>query len=192
VDWMEQSLEMMKSWTETQKAMWQGWLDASAGLGKTGENPLTGWMARWQEAAQKSMDVWEELTRKVVENEGKWAGSDAGSGFWPGREEELRKIAASWTEQTLAVMKSWTEAQRKLWASWFGAAATMAQSSQEPGSEWYKGWQDAAKRSMDAWDELTRKTMETQAEWFKDWLKPQPGEDAGAKKPASKKSPAQE
>ena len=84
MDWMEQSVEMMKSWTDMQKRMWQGWLDASAGLGKADDNPLGEWVARWQETAQKSMDVWEELTRKFVENEGKWAGSDATAGYWPG------------------------------------------------------------------------------------------------------------
>jgi len=186
MDWMEQSLEMMKSWTDMQKRMWQGWLDASAGLGKTEDNPLSEWVARWQETAQKSMDTWEELTRTFVENEGKWAGSDAAAGYWPGKEDEIKKMTASWTEQTLAVMKAWTEAQRKLWDSWFAAAADMAKSAKGPGGDWYEGWQDAAKRSMDAWDELSRKTMETQADWFKGWQ--QPAADAGKKSDSGKKT----
>jgi len=74
MEWMEQSLEMMKSWTDMQKRMSQGWLDAAAGLGKAEDNPLAEWVARWQETAQKSMDAWEELTRKFAENEGQVGG----------------------------------------------------------------------------------------------------------------------
>lgn len=186
MEWMEQSAEMMKSWTDMQKHMWQGWLDASAGLGKTEDNPLAEWVARWQETAKKSMDTWEELTRTFVESEATWAGGDAAASCFPGKEDEIKKMTASWAEQTLAVMKSWTEAQRKLWDSWFAAAADMAKSAKGPGADWSQGWQDAAKSSMDAWEDLSRRTMDTQADWFKGWQ--QTAADGG-KKAASGKKP---
>jgi hypothetical protein len=171
MDWMEQSVEMMKSWTDMQKKMWEGWLDASSGLGKPEENPLGEWIARWRETSDKSLEAWQDLVRKTVQTQGKWAGSDAAAGYWPGKEQDVKKMAESWTEQTLAVMKAWTVAQKKLWDDWFTAASNIAKSGKAPNDEWYERWQDAARTSMDAWDKLTRKTLETQSEWFKGWTK---------------------
>ena len=101
MEWMEQSLEMMKSWTDMQKRLSQGWLDAAAGLGKAEGNPLAEWVARWQEAAQKAMDAWEELTRKFAENEGKWAGSEA----WEELMRKTMKTQEDWFQGWLKTAK---------------------------------------------------------------------------------------
>ncbi|HJW76250.1 MAG TPA: hypothetical protein VJ787_11395 [Thermoleophilia bacterium] len=171
MDWMQQSVEMMKSWNDMQKKMWESWLDSASGLGKTEENPLGEWIARWRETSEKSLEAWQDLVRKMVESQGKWAGSESVAGVWPGKEQDVKKMAESWTEQTLAVMKSWTVAQKQLWDDWFAAATNMAKSAKAPNDDWYERWQDAARTSMDAWDKLTRKTLETQSEWFKGWMK---------------------
>jgi hypothetical protein len=101
MEWMEQSLEMMKSWTDMQKRMSKEWLDAAAGLGKAEGNPLAEWVARWQEAAQKSMDAWEELTRKFAENEGKWAGNEA----WEELMRKTMKTQEDWFQGWLKTTK---------------------------------------------------------------------------------------
>ena len=101
MEWMQQSLEMMKSWTDMQKRMSTEWLDAAAGLGKAEGNPLAEWVARWQEAAQKSMDAWEELTRKFAENEGKWAGNEA----WEELMRKTMKTQEDWFQGWLKTAK---------------------------------------------------------------------------------------
>lgn len=180
MDWIQQSVETMKSWSDMQKKMWEGWLDSSAGFGKADENPLGEWISRWSETSQKSVEAWEDLARKMVEMQGKVAGSDAVAGYWPGKEQDVKKMAESWTEQTLVIMKAWTAAQKKLWDDWFATASRIAESAQAPTDDWYAKWQDAARTSMDAWDTLTRTTLETQSDWFKGWLKTT-GEATGAR-----------
>lgn len=182
MDWMEQSLEMMKAWSEMQKKMWDGWMDAAAGFGTTEKKPLEDWVARWQEAMSQSMDVWEDLVRTVADAQSKWASSEAAAAFWPGREEDVKKMMKVWVDQTAAMLKTWTEAQRTLWDNWFGVATTVAKSTQGPTSDWFERWQTMTRRSMEAWEELSKKTMETQADWMKAWATPtgQAGKTTGA------------
>lgn len=167
MDWMKQSQEMMESWVDAQKKMWEDWAAAAPGFGKVEGNPLGDWVARWQETMQQSMDVWDDLASKAGGPGGAWASA----GDWPGSEEDAKKMAQIWMDQTTAVMKSWAEAQRALWDAWFEVANKTARSAQSPGSEWYDSWQAAARKSMDAWEDLSRKTMETQADWMKNSTK---------------------
>jgi len=187
MDWAEQSLEMMKSWTEMQQKLWQGWLDAASTVGKTETNPLADWIAQWQETSTKSIKAWEDLTAKMVETQAHWFASDALKGEWLGRDDDLRKMADAWSEQTLAVMKAWTAAQQQLWDQWFSAAAGMARSSLDPGNNWYEQWRAAAKASMSAWEDLNAKTAAMQTDWFKGWepaaTSPQPGATASGPGP---------
>lgn len=172
MDWMQQSTEMMKTWSDMQKKMWESWLDAATGLGDREQNPLGDWIERWREISEKSLAALDDLTRKMVEMQGKMAASETVTGLWPGKEEDVKKAAQSWTEQTLAVMKAWTTAQNKLWADWFSAATSIAGSVKTPNDDWFDQWQKAARTSMEAWDKLTRDTMATQADWFGGWLNP--------------------
>lgn len=165
MDWMEQSLEMMKSWTETQRKMWEGWMSTAGELGGQ-QNPMTDWMTQWQKTAEQSLNAWEDLGRKMVEQQGQYASSEAGRAGWPGADsEEMKRMTESWTEQTLAMMKAWTDAQRKLWNDWFGAVSDAAK-TQGVGGDWFKRWEESARASMDAWEELSRKTAETQVSWM--------------------------
>lgn len=188
MDWMQQSLDMMKSWSDMQKKMWEGWVDAASGLGQAQGNPMDEWVGRWQETVQKSMDVWEDLARSMVETETTWAGSQAAAGVWPGREDDVRKMSKVWAEQTTNLMTAWAEAQRALWNAWFNVASSMAKAGQGPGTESFDQWQEAARTSMDHWEELSRKAMESQAEWLRSWLKTTEKAAAGAQ-PEQEKQP---
>lgn len=169
MDWMQQSLDMMRSWSDMQKKMWQDWADAAAGLSKTAENPMGDWIGRWQDMMRQSMAVWEDFTRKMTEAQSSWAGS---APAWPGREEDVKKMMQVWSDQTAAMMKSWTEAQKTLWDNWFAMAGEMAKAAQGSASaDWFSGWQKAAQESMDAWEKLSRQTMDAQADWLKTWTK---------------------
>jgi hypothetical protein len=169
MNWMEQSLEMMKSWSDMQKKMWDGWMAAATDLGTAKDNPMDEWTARWQDTMKKSMDVWEDLVRTVVDAESKWTTSEAASSFWPGREDDVKKMMKVWADQTSAMMKSWTDAQRTLWDSWYGMASSAAKSAQSPANEWFERWQTTTRDSMKAWEDLSRTTMEKQADWLKTW-----------------------
>lgn len=180
VDYMEQSLEMMKGWTESQRKMWEGWMSTTADLGAQ-QNPMSDWMAKWQETSQQSLAAWEDLVRKTVEGQGKYASSDAFAKAWPGAEEDVKRMAQTWTEQTLSMMTAWTDAQRKLWDDWFSAATQAAKAPGTAGpGDWFARWQESAKASVAAWEELSRKTMETQASWQKAAGKPAGSDTAAA------------
>ena len=92
---------------------------------------------------KQSMDVWDDLASEA----GGPGGASASAGAWPGNEEDAKKMAQVWMEQTTTVMKSWAEAQRTLWDAWFEVANKAARIAPSPGSEWYDSWQAAARRT---------------------------------------------
>ena len=60
-----------------------------------------------------------------------------------------------WTKQTEDMFKTWTEAQKKMWDEWLRA---MQGFSRPQASE-------AWGKSVEAWEESVKKTLDAQNEW---------------------------
>jgi hypothetical protein len=83
---------------------------------------------------------------------------------------------AAWSDQVQGMMNSWTEAQRKFYEGWMDAAsksseqATAQMKNMESGSwqDWFTRWQESSQQSMDAWQALAKKSLDTQLGWSKD------------------------
>jgi len=57
MNWTEQAETMMKTWTEAQKKIWEGWFDvAQSGAGRTGGYPNM--MDQWRWFAEQGMQSW--------------------------------------------------------------------------------------------------------------------------------------
>ena len=60
MNWNEQAQQMVKSWTETQKKLWEGWTDAATQHGASGTPAglWTDWISQWQKMAQQTLGTW--------------------------------------------------------------------------------------------------------------------------------------
>jgi hypothetical protein len=60
MNWTEQTQEMMRSWTETQKRLWEGWVDAGtkAAAPTTGSGAWGDWFSQWQQMARRNLEAW--------------------------------------------------------------------------------------------------------------------------------------
>jgi class III poly(R)-hydroxyalkanoic acid synthase PhaE subunit len=60
MNWNEQAQLMAKSWTEIQKKLWEGWIDAGAQHGASGASAgvWTDWITQWQKMAQQALEAW--------------------------------------------------------------------------------------------------------------------------------------
>jgi hypothetical protein len=64
-----------------------------------------------------------------------------------------------WTQQTEAMFKAWTDAQRKIWEKW---PLGMQGAAKSPSDQVWE-------KSMQAWEESVKKTLEAQAELTQLW-----------------------
>lgn len=60
MQWREQSEQMMRVWTEAQRRVWEGWMDAAR---KASPAAMPGadwkdWTAQWQETAKNALESW--------------------------------------------------------------------------------------------------------------------------------------
>ncbi len=66
---------------------------------------------------------------------------------------------AEWAKQAEAMFKAWADAQRQMWEKWLSGGQGPAKSPSD------QLWE----KSMQAWEESVKKTLETQAEMAKLW-----------------------
>ncbi|HZJ02076.1 MAG TPA: hypothetical protein VFE20_00100 [Thermoleophilia bacterium] len=177
--WTEETLEIMQSWADTQQKLWDSWFEAAGQTGQGEAFAGRDWFAQWQNATRKSLETWEELARQTMESQMGWAGNEQFSKMMESDSEEARKLHETWMDQTSTILTSFSEAQKKVWEAWIETATSMA-GSETKSTEWFKTWQDMANESLGSWDDLIKRSMDSQKEWTRRW-----GSSAGSSTKAS-------
>ncbi len=151
MDWVKQSQEMMQTWAETQKKMWNVWLQSMEGTGPSA--PADIWQTTietWQQSANQTLEAQAKLTRMWVESLDQF----------PGSPENL----AQWAKQAEAMIAGMTETQKQLWDKCFAGLKRVdvpktGISWEEEGRKIFDTWQDSAHKAMEAQIELASKWM---------------------------------
>ncbi|GAB4260357.1 MAG: hypothetical protein Kow0092_09150 [Deferrisomatales bacterium] len=55
MNWTEQTQQMMRSWTQTQRKLWEAWGGGLTGKPTDGGSPWSAWMSQWHSMARESM-----------------------------------------------------------------------------------------------------------------------------------------
>lgn len=145
MDWLKQSEEMIRLWSETQQKMMAGWL----GSMKDFTQPHNVW--------QKTLDTWETTVKNMLETQAQWVR------LWAGGVAATKGIAPE-TIQGAAQLKDiterWIEFQQNIWQNWFAMvrAVDLSKMAGQPPQALFDAWQDALKRTTDA-----------QQEWLRAW-----------------------
>jgi len=149
-EWTKQTEEMFKSWTDVQTKMWNDWLKAMQGLGRSPSS----------QAWEKTVDAWEESIRKTLDSQVEWAQRWAES-FTTGKGAPKEMVEGA--KQGQEMIGRWTDTQKQLWTRWFQIVKKLDPSS-APGGDWgregqklVQGWQDAIQKALDQQAESVRR-----------------------------------
>jgi len=147
MEWAKQSEEMLKTWTETQKKMWDDWMKAVQGLGKSPSAEV--WektVDSWNQTIQRLLDAQVEGARHWVENFTTAKGTP----------EET----AEWAKRGQDIITRWTETQKQLWGSWFEVIKKLDASNM-------MNWTRDGQKFIQSWQETIQKALDSQAEWLR-------------------------
>jgi len=146
MEWTKQSEEMLKTWTEAQKKMWDDCMKVMQGFG---QSPST-------QVWEKTVDTWNQTMHKFldaqVEGARVWAENITKA---KGTEE-----ATEWAKQGQDLIARLTETQKQLWANWFELVKKLDPSNM-------MNWPRDGQKFVQTWQETIQKSFNAQTEWFR-------------------------
>ena len=147
MEWAKQSEDMLKSWTETQKKMWDEWTKAMQGFGKS---PST-------DAWEKTVETWNQTIQRVLD------GQVEGARLWAenitttkGTPQEMTE----WAKQGEDIITRWTETQKQLWGHWFEIVKKLDASN-------IMNWTRDGQKFVQNWQETVQKAQDAQTDWLR-------------------------
>jgi hypothetical protein len=156
MEWMKQAEDIFKTWTETQKTMWEEWMKATQSFGKT--QATDSW--------KRTVDVWEESVKKSLnlqmECSKVWADSFTSAKGTPKEFQE-------WARQGQEMMSRWVETQMQLWTAWFEMVKRLDPTSVTGSAE------KDSDSMLNLWQDNLKKLLNAQAEWGRVWTATQTG-----------------
>ena len=151
MDWTKQSQEMLQTWTDTQKKMWDGWLQTVQKSGAPFQN---------NEIWQKTIETWESTVNSTLSAQSEWMQK------WTGTlnsQENVPDQFVKWAGQTEKMMEQWSSTQKQMWESWF---EMMKKADLSKMAETFDA---EGKKAFEAWQQSAQKLQETQEQMMKMW-----------------------
>ena len=158
MDWMKQAEEMFRTWTDTQKKMWDEWIKATQSFGKT---PVT-------DSWKRTVDAWEESVKKSLQLQTEWTklwGESFSSA--KGTPKEFHEWARQGQDMTIR----WAETQSQLWTAWFDMVKKLDPSPLGGSSE------KDSNNMLHMWQQSLKNLLDVQAEWGRAWTATQTGKE---------------
>jgi hypothetical protein len=150
MEWMKQAEETFKTWTDTQKKMWDEWIKVTQSFGKTHAT----------DAWKRTVDAWEESVKKSLQLQMEWSKLWADSfSSVKGTPKEFHEFARQGQE----MMNRWAETQMQLWTAWFDMVKKFDPTALGGSSE-----KDSDK-ILHIWQESLKNVLDAQAEWGRVW-----------------------
>lgn len=147
MEWAKQSEEILKTWTDAQKKMWDDCTKAMQGFGKSPSAEV--WaqtVDTCSQTIQKVLDAQVEAARLWAENVTTAKGSP--------------QEVAEWAKQGQEMITRLTETQRQLWGNWFEFVKKLDASN-------ILNWTRDGQKFVQSWQETIQKALNAQAEWLR-------------------------
>ena len=151
-DWSKQTSDLVATWTETQKKMWDTWLGAMT-------NTSAGTSAKKASGERaKLLEAWHASLAKGLAAQSEW------TKLWTealGANPATPKPVLEGARQLQAMMATWTRAQTQLTGAWFELLKTadnpeMTAAWERQGQALLKSWQEATEQALIAQREMER------------------------------------
>ena len=159
MEWTKQAEEIFKTWTDTQKKMWDEWIKATQSFGKP--HATDAWkrtVEAWEDSLKKNLHLQMEWTKL-------WAESFNNVKSTP---KELHDLARQGQE----MMTRWAETQIQLWTAWFDIVKKL-----EPNALG-GSWEKESEKVLTIWQDSLKKALDAQTEWGRVWTASQTGKKA--------------
>jgi len=156
--WNKQMEEMVGSWTDMQRRMWDNWLVSVKRFGENGAGAGMEPGGDVEQEYHKNLKAWEQSVNQALEAQNAWARKWSEQG---GQEQQMPAAASEWNAKIQEMMKGWTDSQQQLWTAWFESIRTM-----DP-SKATSQWENESKQVMEAWQQAAERAQETLADWAK-------------------------
>ena len=153
-DWTKQTEELVTTWSNTQKQMWDNWLGAMESM--SGDANLQ----TFETERKKVVDTWEASVKKGLEAQAEWAK------LWADNLKATKgtpKPMVDWAKQMQGMMKSWTDSQEELSKVWFEMVRKMDM------TEMSDNMGDQSKQVVGAWQDAVDKSLEAQKNMTEFW-----------------------
>jgi hypothetical protein len=156
MDWMKQSEEMIKNWTEIQQKSWKNWMDMMQpdAMPSTPAEAWTKMISLWEESVKSSSAAQTEMVNLWVKNL-----NDV-----PGISKEMMTMF----EQAQEMGQKLAGSQVQLWEGFFKAMKEMDLGSMPPSME------AESQKAFAAWQETAKKMMDAQSQWTTMFTNAQP------------------
>jgi hypothetical protein len=69
--WSEQTAAIMRTWTESQKRLWEALFDLAGSAAKT-EGSGGDWLAQWENMTRQTLASWEDVLKRAGETQQDW------------------------------------------------------------------------------------------------------------------------
>lgn len=150
-DWLNQTEELMRTWTKAQQSMWETWRGAMSGV--TSQPSGEAWdqaVGAWKEVMQRSLSAQADFVKF-------WSESLTTVPLAPKQMQDMSTLIAD-------TAKRWTDTQSQIWTSWLDAVAkadtaAMAQS-----------WDENTRKAFDTWRETVNGAIEVQRKLTEGWI----------------------
>lgn len=152
MNWKLQTDEMVGTWTDMQKKMWNSWLDAVKGFGQNQASDT------WKADYKKNLEAWEGSVNQALESQMDWIKK------WSEKvnyDQNIPESVTTWASQVQEMMKGWTEAQSQLWSAWFDSVKSLDPSNIKA------NWDGEGQQVLLAWKEAAQRAQEALGEWSK-------------------------
>jgi hypothetical protein len=152
MNWNTQYEDMMKTWTDSQKKVWEGYFETMQGLNK----PQSARM--WESTLTMGEDMFKELLKTQAQGMATWV---EGLSKMEGVPPQAIESARQYQEMT----ERWNKTQAELLENWFAMMKKVTPAA-NPAEAWtgmpqtmFKPWQDSVQTIMDA-----------QSKWMNTWM----------------------
>jgi hypothetical protein len=146
MEWTKQSEEMLKTWTDAQKKMWDECMKVMQGFG---QSPSTQVWERtvdtWNQTIQQFLDAQVQGARLWTDNVTKAKGTDE---------------ATEWGKQSQDLVTRLTETQKQLWGNWFELVKKLDPSNM-------MNWTRDGQKFVQTWQETMQNAFNAQTEWLR-------------------------
>lgn len=147
MDWLKQSEEMVKMWTDTQQQVVTKWLEQMQQFAQPQASGV------WE----KTLETWESAVNSMLETQSQWARMWAGTVT---ATKGVPKEAAEGAAQLKEMTERWVAFQRELWQGWFETVRKLNPT---------QAAQSEPQQVLSAWQDTLQQVMQAQLDWLRQW-----------------------
>lgn len=151
MNWLKQSEDVVKTWTDAQQNIWQSWMSLM-------QTPSMSVPAMWG----KMLDAWQKSVDEAL------SAQDKSFQLWMAQAKDVENTPEqlqAWLTQGEEMTAQWQATQKQLWGTWFDLIrkADINMTAMP--------MQAQAQKAFQTWQESADKMMNAQSAWVKNWTK---------------------